>query len=221
MTIEEKAALLKAMGVDMGKTEIVFEKNVEYEIGNVEAGGIGVQVNHYDKPVKPDATSKMSGGKKSETKIVRTTFTYRWIEEQESRIVQLYQFLLKAVKWIDKDTDMEGFCNIFRGEDCDSKVKWIGKQSQLYYLIKILIDSDYIRFPKSVGQWIIVQSHFVDKDSRMFKPFNKQKKPKKTAETIEQMAEILNPAKRIDPREFVATLEKMSSMQFDEDDEDE
>ena len=37
MTTEEKIALAKAMGVDFVKTEIVFEKNVEYEIGNVES----------------------------------------------------------------------------------------------------------------------------------------------------------------------------------------
>ena len=46
MTTEEKDALIKAMGLDQRKNEIVIEKNVEYEIGNVEAGGIGVQVNH-------------------------------------------------------------------------------------------------------------------------------------------------------------------------------
>lgn len=53
MTTEEKAALLKAMGVDFGKTEIVIEKNVEYEIGNVEPGGIGVQVNYGGKHPTP------------------------------------------------------------------------------------------------------------------------------------------------------------------------
>ena len=66
MTTEEKIALAKAMGVDFGKTEIVFEKNVEYEIGNVEAGGIGVQVNQgvqtvdngAKKPAKTTSQSK-------------------------------------------------------------------------------------------------------------------------------------------------------------------
>ncbi|MDD5896714.1 MAG: hypothetical protein PUC79_10605 [Prevotellaceae bacterium] len=54
MKLEDKIEILKALGVDASKTEIVFEKNVEYEIGNVESGGIAVQ-NVYNYATEPSA----------------------------------------------------------------------------------------------------------------------------------------------------------------------
>lgn len=216
--IEKLAAMMKGANITV-QGDFVPYKHVDYEIGKVEPGGIGVQIVNGGTP-KTSENKTAGKSPKTEMKMVKSTFTYRWIADQETRIMQLYQYLLLGVKWIDKNTDSDDFSNLFRGEDCDCKVKWIGKQSQLYYLIKVLLDKDYIRKPKSVGQWVIVQSHFVDKDSRIFTDFNSQKKPAKTADTIEQMAEILNPAKQIDSREFVATLEKMGSLMFDEDDED-
>ena len=54
MKLEDKIEILKALGVDASKTEIVFEKNVEYEIGNVESGGIAVQ-NVYNYATEPAA----------------------------------------------------------------------------------------------------------------------------------------------------------------------
>ena len=49
MTQEEKIEIIKALAQDANKMEIVLEKNVEYEIGNVESGGIAVQ-NVYNYP---------------------------------------------------------------------------------------------------------------------------------------------------------------------------
>ena len=105
MTTEEQIALAKAMGVDFGKTEIVFEKNVEYEIGNVEAGGIGVQVNQgvqtVDNGAKPSKTSSQS---KPETfKMVNDVFTYKWTKQHSERVTHFYQYLVK-LHAIDKDT---------------------------------------------------------------------------------------------------------------------
>lgn len=215
MTKEEKLEFLKA--ITAGKNvEVVLEKNVEYEIGNVEAGGIGVQICHYGKPAKAEGATGARKPKKPETKIVQSVFMYRWGETLECRVIMLYQYLLK-VRWIDQDTDMEQFCALFDGEDCDCKVKWTGKQSQLFYLVKVLLQKDFIRTPEGVGQWEIVQSHFLDKDSRIFGHFNKQKTPKKTAETIEQMAEILNPARTIDPRTFAEALKNITPIEEDDE----
>lgn len=217
MTAEEIAALLKGANITVNG-DFVASKHVEYEVGNVEAGGIGIQINGNDKPAKAtESTPTLRTPKKPETKLVKSVFTYRHVETLGCRIAMLHQYLLK-VKWIDKDTDMEQFCALFSGGDCDYNVKWTGKQSQLYYLIKVLIDKGYISYPQGVGQWVIVQSHFVDKDSRVFKSFNKQKNPKKTADQIEQMAEILNSARNIDPRRFAEALN--SIVPIDEDDED-
>ena len=48
MTQEEMQKALEAIGKS-GITvqgDLVLEKKVEYEIGNVEAGGIGIQINN-------------------------------------------------------------------------------------------------------------------------------------------------------------------------------
>lgn len=216
MTKEERMELLKALTQGQ-QVEVVLEKHVQYEIGKVEAGGIGVQVIQYGREGKPaEGTPPVRKPKAPETKVLPSVFTYRWNETLGSRIAMLYQYLLK-VRWLDPNTDIEQFCALFAGEDCYHKVKWTGKQSQLFYLVKVLLQKDYIRTPEGVGQWEIVQSHFLNRESRVFSGFNKQKKPMKTAETIEQMAEILNPARNIDPRTFAEALQNLSPM--DEEDE--
>ena len=47
MTQEEKLKMLEAIGKSgiFVAGDVVMEKNVQYEIGNVEAGGVGIQIN--------------------------------------------------------------------------------------------------------------------------------------------------------------------------------
>lgn len=192
MTIEEKAALLKAMGMDMGKAEIVFEKNVEYEIGNVEAGGIGVQVNHYDKPAP--STPKANGGKKTEAKLVQTTFVYKYKDTDERiRVIKFYQQLLKA-QLIDASTMPEPFLEIFSGKASDAKVKWIGKKAYLYYLVKTMIERQLIKCASGDDHWIITQSHFIDEKNHVILNLNKEKDPKKAMLALNKLVDILDPS---------------------------
>ena len=191
MTIEEKAALLKAMGVDMSKTEIVFEKNVEYEIGNVEAGGIGVQVYHYDRPT---STANTTSGKKAEAKLVQTTFAYKYKDTDERiRVIKFYQQLLKA-QLIDASTMPEPFLEIFSGKASDAKVKWLGKKAYLYYLVKTMIDRHLITCASGDDHWIITQSHFIDEKNHVFLNLNKEKDPKKAMLALNKLVDILDPS---------------------------
>lgn len=216
MTKEEKMEWLRAL-TQGNRVEVVLEKHVQYEIGKVEAGGIGIQVVYSGRAEKSaEGQHSERKPKTADPKIISSVFSYRWGETMAYRIAMLYQYLLR-VGLLDKDTDMEQFCALFSGEDCDYKVKWTGKQSQLFYLIKVLLQQDYIRTPDGVGQWEIVQSHFLNAGSRVFTNFHKQKKPKKTAATLEQIAEILNPARNIDARTFAEALQSLSPM--DEEDE--
>lgn len=203
MTIEEKARLMKELGVDMGKTEIVFEKNVEYEIGNVEAGGIGVQIINEAKP----GTAKKTNGRKTDSdtpKIVDDVFTYRYLDREDGyrRLTLLYQLLLKAqpTSWIDPKTKAEDFCAIFSGEPTTAKVKWMAHQSDLYLLISTLIKQKLITFNKTIGQWVITGSHFLDAESHQFKDWNSQKAPKKTSDMIETFCSVLDPKMPIERR---------------------
>ena len=55
MTQEEKLKMLEAIGKSgiFVAGDVVMEKNVQYEIGNVESGGIGIQINQGDKTPQP------------------------------------------------------------------------------------------------------------------------------------------------------------------------
>ena len=195
MTNEEKLALLKNAGVTV-LGDLVFEKNVEYEINAVESGGIGIQiVNGGTAASKRDGRKKVSGG----SKIVDAVFTYRFLEDKEGplRIVKLYQLLIKA-GWIDKDSKPEVFCDLFMGEAKSLTIKWIGRQQDLYYLIKRLSSRGLIKCPKGATKWVITGSHFVDGQSRPFSDWNSQHDPKMSAPAIEKLCDVLDPTKPLD-----------------------
>ena len=195
MTNEEKLEFLKNAGVTV-LGDFVLEKTVENEFGVIESGGIGVQiVNGGSAASKRDGRKKVSGG----SKIVDAVFTYRFLEDKEGplRIVKLYQLLIKA-GWIDKDSKPEVFCDLFMGEAKSLTIKWIGKQQDLYYLIKRLSSRGLIKCPKGATKWVITGSHFVDGQSRPFSDWNSQHDPKMSAPAIEKLCDVLDPTKPLD-----------------------
>lgn len=195
MTNEEKLEFLKNAGVTV-LGDFVLEKTVENEFGVIESGGIGVQiVNGGSAASKRDGRKKVSGG----SKIVDAVFTYRFLEDKEGhlRIVKLYQLLIKA-GWIDKHSKPEVFCDLFMGEAKSLTIKWIGKQQDLYYLIKRLSSRGLIKCPKGATKWVITGSHFVDGQSRPFSDWNSQHDPKKSAPAIEKLCDVLDPTKPLD-----------------------
>ena len=195
MTNEEKLEFLKNAGVAV-LGDFVLEKTVENEFGVIESGGIGVQiVNGGSAASKRDGRKKVSGG----SKIVDAVFTYRFLEDKEGhlRIVKLYQLLIKA-GWIDKDSKPEVFCDLFMGEAKSLTIKWIGRQQDLYYLIKRLSSRGLIKCPKGATKWVITGSHFVDGQSRPFSDWNSQHDPKMSAPAIEKLCDVLDPTKPLD-----------------------
>ncbi len=195
MTNEEKLEFLKNAGVTV-LGDFVLEKTVENEFGVIESGGIGVQiVNGGSAASKRDGRKKVSGG----SKIVDAVFTYRFLEDKEGhlRIVKLYQLLIKA-GWIDKDSKPEVFCDLFMGEAKSLTIKWIGRQQDLYYLIKRLSSRGLIKCPKGATKWVITGGHFVDNQSRPFSDWNSQHDPKKSAPAIEKLCDVLDPTKPLD-----------------------
>lgn len=193
MTNEEKLALIKASGVTV-LGDFVVEKKVEYEIGAVESGGIGIQIMNSAAPNK-HGRKKVSGG----TKTIDAVFTYRFLEDDKGhlRIVKLYQLLTKA-GWIDKDTKPDVFCDLFMGEAKSFTIKWTGSQQNLYYLIKRLSDRRLIKCPKGATKWVITGGHFVDSQSRPFSDWNSQHDPRKSAQAIEKLCDVLDPTKSLD-----------------------
>lgn len=125
-------------------------------------------------------------------RVTNATFTYRWLANAPQRITTLYQYLLRA-KWIASDTNPDDFFSIFSGQPSNARIKWIGSNLQLAYLIRLMTERNYIFIPKRVGKWTCVYNHFVDKNSRQLPRLNSLHIPTKSKLAVEQMAELLNP----------------------------
>ena len=203
MTTEEKIALAKAMGVDFGKTEIVFEKNVEYEIGNVEAGGIGVQVNQGVQTVdngakKPSKTTLQS--KPATFKMVNDVFTYKWTKQHPERVTHFYQYLVK-LHAIDKDTSHEEFEKLFTGVPTEVTVKWIAPKSALKFLMTTLKKRGYIKPEGKI--WVITESHFKDAQNNLFKNMRNEHDPEYLEDVINRIADTLDPNHDVKPIKMI------------------
>ena len=194
MTTEEKVALIKAMGLDQRKNEIVFEKNVEYEIGNVEAGGIGVQVNHgvqmVDNGAKKPANTASQSRPAATFKMVNDVFTYKWTKQHPERVTHFYQYLVK-LHAIDKDTSHEEFEKLFTGVPTDVTVKWIAPKSALKFLMTTLKKRGYIKPEGKI--WVITESHFKDAQNNLFKNMRNEHDPEYLEDVINRIADTLNP----------------------------
>ena len=146
---------------------------------------------HYS-PTLPPTSSRKQKAKRITHRLTTTTFTYRWLSTAPSRITTLYQYLLRA-QWIAADTNPDDFFSIFTGKESNARIKWIGSNLQLAYLIRIMTEQNYISTPKRVGKWTCVYNHFVDKNCRQLPKLSRLHIPKKSKSAVEQMAELLNP----------------------------
>ena len=201
MDFEEKMKVLQALGIQNKNLTVILEQNNEHNIENVEAGGIGIQINNGVQTVNNDK-KKPAGNKDARKKkqsgpmLVKDTFTYRFLNDEDGtvRLTRLYQALLPE-GWIPKETKHEDFTAIFEGKPTDVKVKWTGKQSDLYALINRLESRGLISCSEGVTKWVITGSHFLDCNSKQFSDWNSQKTPKKSAATIEALVDLLDPTK--------------------------
>ena len=131
--------------------------------------------------------------KRTTPRVTNATFTYRWLATASHRITTLYQYLLRA-QWIAADTNPDDFLAIFSGQPSTTRVKWIEKQSYLYYFIRRAVDKELIYIPNKRKIWQVTESHFIDGYNRPFYEIRKQKVPKTAISTIEKMLEILLPS---------------------------
>lgn len=152
---------------------------------------LGLSITIFD--VHTTHRSSACPRKRTTLRVSNATFTYRWFATAPQRITSLYQHLLKA-QWIAPDTNPDDFSAIFEGNLSTARIKWIGKQAYLYYLIRQLVDLQLVSIPQNASVWQIVESHFLDKNSRPFHNFNKQKEPIKAKAAIDKLVEILQPS---------------------------
>lgn len=147
---------------------------------------------HYSPTISSTPPRKPKA-KRTTPRVTTATFTYHWLTTHPNHITTLYQYLLRA-KWIAADTTPDDFFSIFYGQPSTARVKWIEKQSYLYYFIRRAVDKELIYIPNKRKIWQVTESHFMDGCSRPFHEIRKQKVPKTAIPTIEKMLEILLPS---------------------------
>jgi len=148
--------------------DLVLEKNVEYEVANVEEGGIGIQIVNGSTP-KVVNSKKGSGKKDSDEKPAkpRETMTFkRKGSVTEPHLLLLYMALTKE-QWIDgNDADFKALFSGNRDEDCE--LVWLGKYGKgtLVELFKQMAGAGLIEVPKGFTLSAILEGHFKDKNGQ-------------------------------------------------------
>ena len=129
--------------------DYVQSKHVDYEINNVEAGGIGIQVINGDKKSSANPKSNKTSRKSNNS----TPYTIRYINanEQRTKRLQLLMRCLQALDWIEEPPSADDFMDFFEGEPHDCNIKWTAtpNQATIYYFLQQLLAQPYIE--KCIG----------------------------------------------------------------------
>lgn len=148
------------------KGDVVGVKLVENEFGNIEPGGIGIQINNGPAPKATPNSKKGSGKKDSDEKPPkpREVMTLkRRSKVLDGHLTLLFQKLTKE-GWIDGFE--ANFKNLFSGQrDENCQLTWTGLYGKgtLVELFKQLIKAELIDVPAGFTLSSILEGHFMDK----------------------------------------------------------
>ena len=149
MTQEELQKALEAIsksGITVNG-DLVLSKQVENEIGNVEAGGIGIQYCYGSKTSKAARQKE----KKSERKANGKPKTLRYYTHGNKGVLKKQGERLRLVfdkwnkwGWIDDKTSTDDFDAFFEGEPRHCNMTWKANSTVLSILIRELLEQPYI-----------------------------------------------------------------------------
>ena len=181
--------------------DYVQSKHVDYEINNVEAGGIGIQIVNNSQPHLAPIQGKRITPKKSPHFLETPTFIYRYFQSDPNsnqRIHLLYKYLCKEYKetktYIDPNTPSDHFFSLFTGERNNHVIRWAGDKQDLSYFIKQLLKRNIIAVPQGMTIWTITQNHFSDYHGNYCADYRSQHAPSDAHKAaIERFVDILDP----------------------------
>ena len=151
------------------KGDVVGVKLVENEFGNIEPGGIGIQINNGPAPKATPNSKKGSGKKDSDEKPEkpRETMTFKRKGSVTEPHLQLLYMALTKEQWIDgNDADFKALFSGSRDEDCE--LVWLGKYGKgtLVELFKQMAGAGLIEVPQGFTLSAILEGHFKDKNGQ-------------------------------------------------------
>lgn len=169
MTQEELQKALEAIGKG-GITvngDLVLSKHVEHEVGNVEAGGIGIQNVFHNNADKPATAKKNAQKKKSEKKDSDKPHTLKYythgnksmLRKQRERVIIVFRKLIEW-GWIDDKTTPDDFDNFFEGEKRFCNITWTSNNTILTSLLQELLQQPYIEKQTKCSATSLVEKQF-------------------------------------------------------------
>lgn len=199
----EKIVKAATEGLDLSKFkgDVVGVKIVEHEIGNVEPGGIGIQVNYGITPSAKEGGKGNGGRPKRAGTTINKAFIYDAGDETNIRLQLFYRGLM-ALKWIKADTELKNFLSVFSGNESTYRIIWTGDINALSELFQELIKRrGIVGLPEGESIWVMVNARFWDHEGN--KEFGNEKlgstrAPIDSKEDIDLLVEILNPETDLD-----------------------
>lgn len=143
------------------------------------------------KPERKSSIVSVTKAKNANKARERMTLNKRGIVD--AHIQLLYSELIES-EWIEKDTKVDDFLDLFSGEFSDCRIIWSDKygKSSLVYLFNILEMEGLVSFPKGYSLPKILMGHFVDRDGIFLTNLDKGDKPnEKAALEVEKFVDLL------------------------------
>ncbi len=164
MTQEELQKTLETIGKYITVNgDLVLNKQVENEIGNVEDGGIGIQ-NIY-QTTKPKVAKPK---KQAERKLNDKPMTLKYFKhgnngvlmKQRKRVHQVFR-MWSRWGWVDEHTTIADFDAFFEGEPKHCNITWTGSNTTiLTILLQNLLDQPYIERQTGCTAKSLVKNQF-------------------------------------------------------------
>ena len=143
--------------------DLVLEKHVENEIGNVEAGGIGIQIINSEKKLSSPKANKKSEKKPSSDKPKTLKYFTHGnngkLMEQRKRVTIVYR-KLNEWGWIDDNTTANDFDSFFEGEPRHCNITWIANTTILTILLQELLKQPYLTEQTGCSAKSLVEQQF-------------------------------------------------------------
>ena len=162
MTQEEMLEMLGKSGIHVAG-DLVLEKHVENEIGNVENGGIGIQIINSEKKSTSPKTNKKSEKKPSAEKPKTVKYYIRGnngvLLEQRKRVNIVFR-KLNEWGWIDEKTPANDFDAFFEGEPRHCNITWTANSTILTILLQELLEQSYITKQTGCSAKSLVKQQF-------------------------------------------------------------
>ena len=178
--------------------DYVQSKHVDYEINNVEAGGIGIQFVNGEKKSSATSFVKPKLNKTAKKRETSVPYTIRYSNANDQSRIQRLQLLMRSLQklqWIEEPKSADDFIDLFDGKPRECNIKWTDtlNQATVYYFLQQLLDQPYIE--KATGcsarSLMMNQFHFSNPraDEKRITDDNKR--------IINRLLLIINPQKQL------------------------